>query len=296
MSEKDCWDDGYLTALCLEPNDPPSDCSFVEEWHKGYEAGISAVNMKSQLRILGDVHGKYDKYLPLTKKANYSLQVGDMGFDYRYLTRTLDSDCHKIIGGNHDSYNRTNCSCQGDKPEPFFPEDACNACEGRGYVYDQSKHFLGDYGVWEVPDFGPIFYTRGAWSIDMDCRLPGISWWEDEELPYRQCTKALAAYKEIKPDFVVTHTAPQQIIPSIPFQRIFGNKIHGTRTETLLGEMWDCHQPKMWIFGHWHKDWCQKIIHPKTYNSTLFVCLDELSYMDFPANFKFEDFKPVIQK
>jgi hypothetical protein len=44
MSEKDCWEDGYLTALCSEPNDPPNDCPFAEAWHKGYEAGVSAIN------------------------------------------------------------------------------------------------------------------------------------------------------------------------------------------------------------------------------------------------------------
>jgi hypothetical protein len=38
-------------------------------------------------RIIGDVHGKYDKYAHVATQAEYSLQVGDMGFDYRYRGR-----------------------------------------------------------------------------------------------------------------------------------------------------------------------------------------------------------------
>ena len=146
-----------------------------------------------------------------------------------------------------------------------------------GYKFcDMPPHFLKDYGIWEIPDFGPIFYVRGAWSLDKDFRLPGISWWEDEELTYAQCLKAIELYTKAKPDFVVTHTAPASIIPSIPFKRIFGDKIYGSRTESMLEEMYKIHQPKTWIFGHFHVDWTQTI------GKTKFICLNELSYIDFP--------------
>jgi hypothetical protein len=238
------------------------------------------------VRAVGDSHGKYDKYCKLACKAPYSLQVGDMGFDYSYIERCLDSSKHKIISGNHDNYSRQPC-------EDISKE--CLLCKGKGFTYfKQTKHFLGDYGVHQIPNFPPIFFVRGAWSIDKDWRRPGIDWWENEELTYAECEEALQLYEQIKPDFMVTHTAPDNIVPMIPFERIFGDTLHHPRTEQLLMAMWEIHQPKIWIFGHFHIDWTSKIPHPKTGKETLFICLDELSYMDFPENFTIDSFEPSI--
>lgn len=230
---------------------------------------------KSHFRIIGDVHGHYDKYCKIANRADYSLQVGDMGFDYRYLDRVLDSNRHKIIGGNHDNYTRKVCeSCPGE---------SCIHCKGKGYVYlHQSKHFLSDYGVYTPPDFESIFYVRGAWSIDHAYRIPGVSWWEDEEIPYKYCSEAVEVYEQMKPEFMVTHTAPKFIIPKIPFERIFGDAIHGSRTESMLQQMYDAHQPKIWVFGHWHVDWDYSFTNVRTGKVTRFICLAELSYKDFP--------------
>ncbi len=229
---------------------------------------------KPHLRIIGDCHGKCDKYLHLAKQAKFSLCVGDVGFDYSYYERLLDPLYGKFLGGNHDNYTKTTCPiCQGK---------ACLECESRGYNFSHlSPHFLKDFGVWEVPDFGSIFYVRGAWSIDKSWRLPNVSWWEDEELTYQQCVNAIQAYEQMKPEFVVTHTVPQSIIPSIPFNRMFGDTIHGNRTEQMLENMYQLHQPKKWIFGHWHVDWRKWFEHPKTNCKTEFICLKELGYIDF---------------
>jgi hypothetical protein len=228
---------------------------------------------KAWLRIIGDVHGKYDKYLPLTKESEYSLCVGDVGFDYSYLEKFLNPVYHKSISGNHDNYTKKICPCTD--------RENCRSCDMRGYTFPMmSKHFLGDYGVWDVPDFGEIFFVRGAWSIDKQWRIPGVSWWE--ELSYAQGLRALELYEKLKPDFVVTHTVPSSIIPEVPFKRIFGDTIHGSRTESLLDNLYYIHQPKKWIFGHWHVDWKREISHPKTENKTEFMCLNELSFVDFP--------------
>lgn len=229
---------------------------------------------KAWVRLIGDVHGKYDKYLPLTKGAEYSLCVGDIGFNYSYLTRHLNPEKHKIIGGNHDCYNTADC--------PNCNKSGCDNCEGRGYVFsDLSQHFLKDYGVYQIPEFDPIFYVRGAWSIDQAWRHSGISWWKDEELTYQQCDNAICKYQELKPSFMVTHTVPQSIIPYIPFGKIFGDKIYNNRTEQMLDNMYEYHQPVHWVFGHWHVDWRKWIEHPKTGKKTEFICLKELGHADF---------------
>lgn len=239
----------------------------------------------NKLAVFGDVHGKYTEYMRLTKLAEYSIQVGDMGFNYKPLTGLLGIDParHRVLGGNHDNYERGPCpACTGA---------SCPACDGRGFLFvQQSPHFLGDFGTWEVPDFGPVFYVRGAWSIDFQWRQEGRDWWRDEEMSAERCQQALEAYIATRPSFVVTHTAPASVIPNVPFNRIFGDKIHGTRTESLLEAMYDAHQPAEWVFGHWHTDW-ESIIERRGHK-TRFVCLDELSvrwYAKLPLQFGSED-------
>jgi predicted phosphodiesterase len=204
------------------------------------------------MRIIGDLHQKYDKYLLLTEEADYTLQVGDVGFFYDKINH-LNPEKHKRLGGNHDNYTKI---------------------DGQ-FVNMQTGHWLGDFGVYTPPNFESIFYVRGAWSIDAKYRTPDIDWWADEELSYENCTKAIELYNEVKPDFVVTHTVPSSIIPYVPFKKIFGPVIHGSRTETMLQRMHEIHQPKTWVFGHWHVDWDDII------KGTRFICLNELSHMDF---------------
>jgi hypothetical protein len=255
----------------------------------------------THLRIIGDCHGKYDQYLHLAKEATYSLCVGDVGFEYSYFQRLLDPEFGKFVGGNHDNYCKKPCGCQNElkaMKEALGPSlfaagggplagelnalENCEKCEGRGFVFTElSRHFLKDFGVWEVPDFGPIFYVRGAWSIDRDWRVANVSWWEDEELTYQQCVNAIDLYEKIKPEFVVTHTVPELVIPSIPFNKMFGDKIYRNRTEQMLGNMYHIHQPLRWIFGHWHVDWKKWFEHPTTNKKTEFICLKELGYIDF---------------
>lgn len=231
--------------------------------------------MKPWLQIIGDVHGRHQLFCKAAKKSEYSVCVGDVGFEYSYLEKHLDPSRHVCVSGNHDNYTRKICeACEGDN---------CAHCDGKGYVYcHQSKHFLKDYGIHQIPDFEPIFYVRGAWSIDQKYRVPGVSWWEDEEIPYQRMLKALEMYKEVKPDFMVTHTVPFSIMPTVPFERLFGNELHKPRTETLLDEMYEFHQPKTWLFGHFHVDWDRVMIHPQTGKGTRFICLDELSCKEFP--------------
>ena len=55
-----------------------------------------------KVRIIGDVHGKYGEYLHLTDDAEYSIQLGDMGFSYNHM-KELNPLNHTFFGGNHDN-------------------------------------------------------------------------------------------------------------------------------------------------------------------------------------------------
>lgn len=203
------------------------------------------------LRIISDVHGKFDKYIKLAKEAAYSIQIGDMGFSYDALN-VLDPRNHKVIAGNHDNY-----SCVDGK-----------------FVF-QTPHFLGDFGIHNVPNIGDFFFVRGGYSIDKNFRRMGINWFEKEELNYQQCNAALELYKTIKPDIVLSHECPTSIIDFVGLKYWNRQPIKPSSTANLLQAMLDFHRPKRWIYGHHHKNFTKLI------DGTTFDCRDELGYIDF---------------
>lgn len=212
-------------------------------------------DMRIFLRIIGDVHGKIDQLVELAEQAEYAICLGDVGFEYSGLNR-ISSNKLKIVSGNHDCYEKID-----DR-----------------FIYMQTGHWLGDFGVYEVPKFGPIFYVRGGYSIDWKRRTPGFDWWEDEQLTYPVMQRALALYKDVKPAFVVSHECPGSIIDHAFGQKTWdGELLKPSMTAKLLDAMWEYHRPKIHIFGHHHKAWSEEI------NGTKFQCLPELGFVDFEA-------------
>jgi predicted phosphodiesterase len=221
------------------------------------------------LRIIGDVHGHLPQYVRLAKEAEFSIQVGDVGFHYDYLLGNLDATSHRIIAGNHDNYTTSPCGC----PDP----DHCDRCQGGVRFSKQTEHFLADFGVIDFPLLKDVFYARGAWSIDRDWRTAGKDWWPEEEMSYDRLYQCVEAYAEVKPEVMISHTAPASVVEEIPFTRIFGDDVIKTRTDQALDQMLKIHRPKLWVFGHFHVDWDEVI------EGTRFVCLRELGHLDLPA-------------
>jgi hypothetical protein len=182
------------------------------------------------VRIIGDIHGNYKQHLKLIEGADYSLQLGDLGFDYQYLIdNNVDPDRHKFFGGNHDNYDKIS----------------------------ESPHNLGDFGVWSVPNFGDIFFVRGAWSIDWKYRIIGLSWWHDEELSLKKLDEAIELYSQVKPKILITHACPKNIVKFVTdpeVTRSFGYEQSeiSTKTDEMLQIMLQHHIPKLHVFGHFH--------------------------------------------
>ena len=196
--------------------------------------------MKNSITLIGDVHGKYEHYHKIvrqTERHPYTLQIGDFGFKYDTL-KNIDSTRHLILPGNHDNYN----TCYNH------------------------PHFLGDYGYTSLNKI-EFFYYRGAYSIDRQYRTVGVDWWENEQVSIDQFMKARELYRSIKPDIVLTHDCPESInhhlLPN-------GATRYENMTGWALTELFNIHQPKTWVFGHYHKSWNMNI------NGTNFRCLDEL--------------------
>lgn len=196
--------------------------------------------MKDQITIIGDIHGKYDRYHKLIRQTDYypyTVQLGDFGFKYETLNN-VDSTKHLIIPGNHDNYNMC-------------------------YRY---PHFLGDYGYTKLNGV-EFFYYRGAYSVDRQYRTVGIDWWENEQVSIDQFMKARELYREIKPRLVITHDCPQNIASQMLNP---GDRVYENMTGWALQELLNIHEPEYWFFGHWHDSRNIK------YGNTNFMCLDEL--------------------
>lgn len=220
--------------------------------------------------FIGDVHGKTSK---LTHKLlgpefynKRAFQLGDMGIGFHGVTlRKFPRKYFLWIRGNHD------------RP------DWCR----------EHPNYAGDFGYLEEES---LFFLGGAWSIDKDWRTPGESWWEDEELSYKELDEAYQLYVRVKPRIVATHEAPSKAAWSM-LASLTGNiphhdfsptdqdvKVKGdeygyykaklgcvnTRTSQALQRMFEEHQPEYWMFGHYHLTRTFKI------GGTEFTCLNEL--------------------
>lgn len=215
----------------------------------------------TKVRIIGDVHGKYEKYFPLTEDCDYSLQIGDMGFQY-YSLHKLDYKKHKFFGGNHDNY------------DDYFLTPHTFAGFNGSSNYGPSSHG----GL-------KFFFVRGGFSIDWRPRQAAYlrgepkSWWKKEELSLEDMWSCFAEYKSCKPEIVITHECPRSISSKVGNNTILSSfgydpKTFSTPTTELLQSMLDFHKPKLWIFGHYHVSFDENI------NGTNFVCLPKLGYTD----------------
>ena len=226
--------------------------------------------MTPTLRIIGDVHAQIDRhdlftrdarpYLEIIADVTYSIQLGDMGDreTYEKLVAHVDPERHCFFPGNHDHYNG-------------FP-----------------PHNLGDFGpvLCGGVDF---FFVRGAWSSDREKlielgREQGKTlWFEQEELTDEQMHAALEAYLRVRPRIVFSHDAPTHVARlawqnarrfSAPnFRAVFC----ASRTSDFLERLLEHHQPRLWLFGHHHRDWRHKE------GGTTFVCVGELSFIDIDS-------------
>jgi predicted phosphodiesterase len=190
------------------------------------------------MRVIGDIHCNYDKYLSLVKEADkqgkYTVQLGDFGFDYQCLDR-VDKSRHFVLLGNHENYNA------------IFPANV-----------------LYNFGLFNEN----CFYVRGAFSIDRQRRIEGISWFRNEELNYVESIACMKEYERIKPEIMFSHDCPTICLNN------FKRGLPQSHTRRLLQELFEIHRPRMWLFGHHHVDvdFCIK--------NTRFIGLGELSYFD----------------
>lgn len=214
-----------------------------------------------RLRVVSDVHGKFDQFLPLLNNCDYLVQLGDFGYNYECLA-LVDKRKVGLVGGNHENM-----------PELI-----------------KIPHYLGDYGSAKLGHF-KFWFVRGEFSIDRNIRidreLKGLwpkTWFENEQLNDNERQSCLREYGMMKPKVVMSHGCPifiKEKISNPDIMRSFGwPEDMNSVTQQLLQDMWDVHQPELWIFGHFHRDW----YHVE--GNTTFICMKELGYLDFDEDWR----------
>jgi hypothetical protein len=225
----------------------------------------------SMLRVIGDVHaqfglddlmaGKPTPYLGRIADAPYSVQIGDMGDEETYarLVAEVDAERHRFFPGNHEQYDHL------------------------------PPHSLGDFGPCSLGGVD-FFFVRGARSADRDkllrlgAEMGRTLWYPQEELTVDQMSAAEAEYLRARPTIVLTHDAPTEIARfawqhARRLSRPNPNaRFVPSRTNDFLARLLERHAPKLWLFGHHHRDWRYRE------ENTLFLCVGELSCVDIDSD------------
>lgn len=197
--------------------------------------------------LIGDVHGKYDRYKKITEGLKDTIQVGDMGVGFvsprsgREMRNPhfdwMVENNHRFIRGNHD--NPSVCT----RHRQFIPD---------GTIEDD------------------VMFIGGALSIDKNYRIEGLDYWSDEEISYEKLGYLISIYSEVKPRIMITHECPEYIAHDLNHRRFKLDPMFASRTRIALQNMWEIHKPEIWVFGHWHISWKKDVL------GTRFICLNEL--------------------
>jgi predicted phosphodiesterase len=198
-----------------------------------------------KMTFIGDIHGKWRHYMDIISSAENTIQVGDFGIGFKNpvaletVEEKMTKGNHKFIRGNHDN--------------PVLCKEHQN-CIKDG-TYD--------------PETG-IFYMGGAFSVDRAWGVKDEDWWEDEEMSIPELGQCIDEYIAAKPRIVVTHDCPESVACD-SFSWYDGAQ---SRTRQVLQNMFECHQPELHIFGHWHKN----VDYKK--NGTRFICLNQYEKLE----------------
>lgn len=214
---------------------------------------------KSKIHITGDIHGEIEKLTSYhkTKPNDIVIIAGDFGVIWNNETDSKLNILQKnaeekkilylFIDGNHENFNKLNSYPEitlfGDKAGQIRA-NIYHLKRGRIYTINEHKFFC----------FG------GATSIDKAQRTPYLSWWPEEECNSQERRQAIKNLKKIdfKPEYILTHTAPRQILEMV--KKVKGIYNIEDKTQDFLASIYlrimeGNPNLKTWFFGHFHTDY-----------------------------------------
>jgi hypothetical protein len=208
--------------------------------------------------ITGDIHGDLEIHKFTTKnfprqkeltKQDYVIIAGDFGCLWagdnrdKFWLNWLESKNFTTlwIDGNHENFALINQypvkEWNGGKVH-FIRPSVIHLMRGQVFIINGRKFFT----------FG------GAMSTDIAYRKKDVSWWTEEipnEAEFQEGMQNLKQHN-MSVDYVITHTAPNNIIQQLDLD-FNGERIKDPTSQKLHYFMENV-RFKQWYFGHFHTD------------------------------------------
>lgn len=206
------------------------------------------------VHVTGDTHGEISRFSGAFlqgesewTKDDYIIVCGDFGFifyDNEEEEKKLDILEKKpynilFIDGNHENFNALS----------GYPIEEWNG----GKIHRIRKNIIHLMRGQCFTIEGKKYFTMGgAYSIDRGMRQKDVSYWE-AEIPngseYDEASATVFANSK-KFDYIITHTAPREIIMRLGY---YPDPHDMELTGYLEWIMHEC-EFRRWFFGHFHED------------------------------------------
>ncbi|HNW46769.1 MAG TPA: metallophosphoesterase [Thermotogota bacterium] len=199
--------------------------------------------------ISGDTHGTIDsRFSEINfRPEDFIIILGDFGFLWEaeptekeaVLLRELGSKGSTVlfIDGNHENFDRL---------DRLPTETRFGAEVG---VIQPGLYHLRRGNIYTI-DNRRFFAMGGGLSIDKEFRIPGLSWWPQEQPSWEETQHALETLEihDNEVDYVLTHAAPLTIKRIV----LRGDNRFPDPTEQFLESLYPLIRFKLWFFGHYH--------------------------------------------
>ncbi|MDV7390885.1 metallophosphoesterase family protein [Arthrospira platensis SPKY1] len=159
--------------------------------------------------LVGDTHGNIELVNIAIEKAikhkcSKIIQVGDFGFFPnlypKFINELKSSIPFYFIDGNHDDHFNLN-----------HDSDKILSLEELGYPTQNFFYIPRGFKVrWGSSN---LLFIGGAHSPDYKYRMIGIDWWPNEEINFKQYTRA-SSYEII--DIIISHECPRNPFINYP--------------------------------------------------------------------------------
>ena len=214
-----------------------------------YNYYMLQINTKTNLYILGDIHGNLDAIYDFIDTYNITnstiVSVGDFG--YGFVDDQLSTlNYYLFKTGNSLLVNRGNHDCYWNHYYKFGYTEYSSLLEFIKFLPNYSTLLWNDK---------KILCIGGAVSIDRVLREDGISWWKDEAVEQRYPVTDLP--NDI--DIIISHTNPSSFIPlSLSASCYAYAKNDPHLIEDLIQEreylqwVFEYIKPKIYFHGHFH--------------------------------------------
>jgi len=203
--------------------------------------------------------------------ADVIVQLGDFGFwehtdaGVEYLDHVEELAASFEMGllwldGNHENHQWLRQQYQPARVP---------GCKRAGHEQDAPhEHLVNPDGTWPIRDHiaylprghrwtwqGVRFLAvGGAYSIDKKWRVPGLSWWPEEELTDDDVRRACRGGRT---DVLLTHDAPLGAIPP-GMRSIRASDANRQRVRQIV----DHTRPVVQFHGHFHAFYTDQVTHP----------------------------------